>query len=226
MQLFVCVSSYSSSTKWFERLWQQFLLTILPQNAINICHNCGKVQSHVNIFSQNSVEMNVWTYKEWFLIDCLSEEFKPLFFCLIQYFVFFFSRLVDDLKSTTLAQAVLFRRRALEIYEFEYRKNNKNNWISRHFMPIMMILLIAEKLRILEDPFEDKELSNNALIEKVLPTVLEKRELKNREFSKLTSLLGISGLSRFQRTDQGPRLHSPPQVERWCLSSFWKKSSL
>ena len=61
--------------------------------------------------------------------------------------------------------AVVYHRRALESYEFEYRRNIFNIC---SFRPIKKILLISAKNRDfhLEDPSTDKKLSVNTLIKK------------------------------------------------------------
>ena len=46
-----------------------------------------------------------------------------------------------------LAQAMLYRRRGLEIYEFEYGLNNNYSCTFRQIRPVMKILLIEKKLK-------------------------------------------------------------------------------
>ena len=91
---------------------------------------------------------------EAFSSETFSEEFKSPFFCLLFQSLFF--KLFQFWKTLdAVVKAVVSRRRHLEIYGVECRRN-KNGFASRRFLPTRKILLPKSKTLISKLSFMQK----------------------------------------------------------------------
>ena len=124
----------------------------------------------------------------------------------------------------TLAQAVLYRRRALEIYEFEYRLKKKHLlWNLLAFSAQHGISVDCAKINIFNSKtfLQIKKLSINTLMEEVKPVLLKNWNFEWRDRQKFFNFLV------YHDSDGNIKIHhfslnNPPQVKRDCLSLWWK----
>ena len=78
-----------------------------------------------------------------------------------------------------------------------------NNGTFRNFLPVMKFLVYCAKIKEVqfEDPFTDRKLSIDALMEDVKPVATAKFELECRDVSQLISFCGLSGTQRYNKND-------------------------